>query len=304
MKSKLSSRLTIFGLCFFLLGFLSRYYWFLELFANFRVYFLFYFLLMVFISLWKRDKWMIGLNLLLFLGVGLSLLPYFPIRTGVSNKKGLKFLSANVLSSNTQYDKAIDLIREENPDVVYLMEVTSAWERELKVLEKDYAYSHVVSREDNFGVAIYSKHEFANLKVIGEPITKIPSYIADIKFGDEIYHFIGTHPLPPIGQEYFVMRNQQFERLNSLVKEYSGNLLLMGDLNCSSFSSNFSRLTQGTDLKDSRLGFGLQGTWTTKSSILNFAIDHCLVSKDVEILDRRVGDLLDSDHKPVIILVK
>ncbi len=59
-------------------------------------------------------------------------------------------------------------------------------------------------------------------------------------------------------------------------------------------------------LLDSRRGFGVQRSWPTsmKVSILGtmrIPIDHALVSRDVKVLDRRVGPFIGSDHFPIMV---
>ena len=75
----------------------------------------------------------------------------------------------------------------------------------------------------------------------------------------------------------------------------------MGDLNTTSWSPFFSDLIEESGLRDSRKGFGIQTTWPDGLFLLRIPIDHCLVSKDISVLDRRVGPSIGSDHFPVTV---
>ena len=50
----------------------------------------------------------------------------------------LKLFSANVYQDNCDYDKMLQQIRENDPDVIFLLETNKEWERHMDVLIKDY----------------------------------------------------------------------------------------------------------------------------------------------------------------------
>jgi endonuclease/exonuclease/phosphatase (EEP) superfamily protein YafD len=81
----------------------------------------------------------------------------------------------------------------------------------------------------------------------------------------------------------------------------SPNYILMGDLNMTEFSAHFKDFLQKTQLKDSRQGFGSQTTWKKSGSWLGLAIDHCLVSPNFQVLQRKVGKDVGSDHLPIYV---
>ena len=74
------------------------------------------------------------------------------------------------------------------------------------------------------------------------------------------------------------------------VKETGGSTIVLGDLNCTDGSVFFRDLLATTGLRDSRLGFGRQGSWPT-DQFYRIAIDHVFVSTDIAVSDRRLGPL-------------
>ncbi len=54
-------------------------------------------------------------------------------------------------------------------------------------------------------------------------------------------------------------------------------------------------------LSDSEQGFGPQPSWSTELLIPVVPIDHFLVSKDIEVLNRVLGPNIGSDHLPVYV---
>ena len=77
-----------------------------------------------------------------------------------SGSTALRFISLNVHTANDQFDLVKQLIRDHDPDVVLLMEVNAEWIEALEELHSVYPYQQVEPREDNFGIALYSKRAF------------------------------------------------------------------------------------------------------------------------------------------------
>lgn len=63
----------------------------------------------------------------------------------------------------------------------------------------------------------------------------------------------------------------------------------------------FRRLLARSGLIDTLRGRGYQPTWPGHFVPLWIPLDHCLVSPDLTVLDRRVGPHVGSDHRPVIV---
>jgi endonuclease/exonuclease/phosphatase (EEP) superfamily protein YafD len=52
---------------------------------------------------------------------------------------------------------------------------------------------------------------------------------------------LATHSLPPIGAEYYVLRNDQFDALAGAVNTSKGPLVLIGDLNVTVWSNSYQK---------------------------------------------------------------
>ena len=108
--------------------------------------------------------------------------------------------------------------------------------------------------------------------------------------------------MPPVRSGTAELRNGQFVEIAALTAPLPNPRLLLGDLNATSWSPHFTDLVRDCRLRDARQGFGVQPTWPRFSGIarlLQIPIDHTLVSDDVEVVARRVGPDLGSDHRPV-----
>lgn len=129
-----------------------------------------------------------------------------------------------------------------------------------------------------------------------------PSIVADLNIGSDQFSLVATHPIPPINQHTFENRNKQLSNILNKRSKFSEKLIIAGDFNTSSFSNHFSKLTNG-DLKDSRIGFGLLPTWPANYLMLQTTLDHFLISKNLEVIERSTGKNIGSDHLPISIVI-
>lgn len=280
----------------------ARWHWTLELATHFVLQYAIALLIPFTLAIWLRRKWAAMTCLIALVYLGWQLAPlYWPI--GNSGKHGdpVRFLIANVHTGNQDYQELIDLVEVEHPDVIVLMEVDRSWLEALTPLEVEYSQMVLRPRSDNFGMAVYSKINLEDVQTIILADSEVPTITGRIAVGDGSLAMIATHPLPPISAEYARTRNGHLQELADLVRDTAGPIIVMGDLNTTSWSPQFADLQEKTDLYDSRQGFGVQGTWPLPYSLLSIPLDHALVSRELTVLDRRVGSAIGSDHLPIIV---
>ena len=112
---------------------------------------------------------------------------------------------------------------------------------------------------------------------------------------------VGTHAFAPFTPQALVLRNRHFAQLAAFVREQKQPVVLVGDLNSSSWSRAFQDLLRDAHLIETRLGRGVQATWPAWLPIPQVPIDHALVSRGVRVHARFVGDRVGSDHLPVVL---
>ncbi len=288
-------------------GYLGRLWWRFDLVAHFRLQYLVCLLgAAVGLAALRRFR-LAGVCLLVSVA---NLAAVAPLYLGspaalddvpVEERVRLRALSLNLHEANRNHEAVRALVRDEQPDLLLLMEYTERWFEDLVDLTD--IYPHVIARPQGgpFGIALFSAHPFesADIEFIGEE--PHPTVVARITIGDAPLTVIGTHPRPPLGAEASRLRNEQLADLADRAGQIAPPLLLLGDLNITRFSPYFRRLLAHSSLRDSAVGFGYQPTWPTYAPPLLIPIDHALVSEGVGILDRRVGPHVGSDHYPLII---
>lgn len=282
------------------LGFLGRLFWFFDLFAHFRVQYMQICLVLIGISLWKRrNKRAVALVLLACLNYAFVLPLYFG-KPAPPTEKPMRAMLMNLNASNGNTEQVLNAIRETNPDLLLLEEVTAKWAEELSALNNDYKFRIAKTREDYFGIMLLSKHPLKNEEVVEIGNAGLPSIIADVYLPKGEISIVGTHPVPPIGSVYSKHRNNQLMDLPYVAANQKHPVLLIGDLNVTPFSYWFRRVSE-MGLKNSMKGFGFQPTWPAQLPFLKIPIDHALHSEEIIIHNRMVGDNVGSDHLPVIV---
>lgn len=290
----------IIGCVLFIGTFLGNYFWFFDLISHFRIQALLVFILTLFGFIFLNDKKFIIINTAIVFYILISIIPfYFSNEKRIKPNNNLKLFYTNVLTSNQNFGTLTNLIQQENPDIIGLIEVNKDWESHIHCDLDEYKYIVSLPRDDNFGVLLLSKKEILYSEIKYFCSYEIPTIYACIKSGNDSIHFILTNTIPPTSSYDFIQRNLHLENINKFVKHQS-NSIIVGDFNCSSFSQNYNRILKKSDLKDSRIGFGLQPSWPTWAPIFYVTLDHILVSKNINIIDRKTLSGFGSDHLPIV----
>lgn len=283
-------------------SFLGRLWWFLELSCHFRVQYAAILVPAVAVAALRRQfKAAAVLGVFALANVVVILPLYFGRSEPAATGHPLRVVLLNVHTANRDSAAVLEFLENTQADLIALLEVNGRWMRDLQPLEDDYAFSRTLPREDNFGITLFSlmAPEESAITWIGE--ADVPSIVARFQIGDQPLTVIATHPVPPVNRLYAADRNRQLTAVAKLAAEQKDPVLLLGDLNTTSWSPYFSDLLQQSGLDDSRAGFGVQPTWPSGRALLWIPLDHCLVSPSITVRDRRVGPFVGSDHYPVIV---
>src|SRR5690606_4448734 len=138
-------------------------------------------------------------------------------------------------------------------DIVALMEVDEAWLDKLDVALWMMPFQRAVPRNDNFGIAIFSKAPIRKVHDMSDA-GEVPSIAVDIDVWGHPTTLVVTHPLPPMTLRYHTLRNEQLAAISQMRDQFHDRLILMGDLNTTSWSQAFSNLMREMKLHDSRQG--------------------------------------------------
>lgn len=231
---------------------------------------------------------------------GIDVLPVYESQTRPSYEMRVKLVQLNVHTANRAYQKTLDYIRQAEPDIISFQELDAAWVNAILPLKKEYPYTVICSREDNFGIALFSRYPLQNPKIRSAGVHKIPSIHSTVRLnGDHSIALMATHPLPPV--LHYQARNRQLADVAQWARAQKHQVVVIGDLNITPFSPAFKSLLAQSRLKDSMAGFGSQASWPSILFFAGIPIDHVLISDTVAVLNRETGPYIGSDHLPVSI---
>jgi endonuclease/exonuclease/phosphatase (EEP) superfamily protein YafD len=283
------------------IGELDRIY---ELTSHFRPQYLVTALSLLILFLWYGAKRWAALSLLAFIINAAEVLPiYHPNgRVGLDHTKHeLTLLLSNVLRTNSDYSILIELVDTTQPDLLIVLENDALWVDGLRSLARQYPYQSLMPRDDNFGIALYSRLPFDAVDVIELGGNGLPSIATKIRLSNRELSVLATHLLPPIGERNFSHRNKQLTAIASYMRDISGPRVVIGDLNVSPWSPYFKTLLEDSGLVNARQGHGLLASWPTFLPFMMIPIDHCLVSPDISVIDIDSSARVGSDHLPILV---
>lgn len=283
----------------FLFSYLGSFHFIPDLFAHFKRQYLVVSLLLLLLNVvfFNRALAIVACLAVICLSALELKAAYFYEDIGFSGSANLTIFHANVLSSNKQYPKLYEQIEKYQPTIVGIQEVTSHLSDSLSVSLKNYPYKKVIAREDNFGIALFSKLPLMNIDVVYLTRSGIPTITCEIEVDNNVVQLIYTHPLPPIDTDYFEDRNLQFNALATMVGNAKPTIVF-GDLNVSPWSVNFKDFLHKSELAHSSKG--IFATWPSFSAHLGIPIDHFLHTKRIKVEEVLLTDEIGSDHMPLV----
>ncbi len=287
-------------------GFAGGLWWFFDLFCHFRVQYVLaaVLLALIFMIVW-RPRLAIGAVALSAVNL-VPIVPLFlsPAEAAPHTAHGaLRLLSLNIFGFNRDYDRMLAYVQRELPDVLVLLEVTPDWMPAVRRLSASYPYQRINAGNDTTGIAMMSRVEPRQSETVDLGHHGVPSYLLTFEHGSGKISVLGTHLNWPMSGPASHIRNTQLAALARLVRAHPLPLVVMGDLNTTSFSSHFQRTLREGGLQPCVPGAGLTPTWPAYFPPLLIQIDHCLASAQVQAWNFKVGDYLGSDHYPISVEV-
>jgi endonuclease/exonuclease/phosphatase (EEP) superfamily protein YafD len=292
----------------------------LELLSHFRVQYLVLSLIItgiLFLLLQKRllkNKSLIFISLAIVSLNTIEVLPWFlphAQQASGNTQPQIRIESFNVNVKNEKYQTAIDLVRNDKPDVALFIEINDQWSKNLKAGLKDiFPYSF---RSPGGGLLTFSRIPLQdaggiNLDGVGYNL------VANLEIDGKLIHFIGTHPPAPVRPEKSRQRNLQLLALEKYIQKINKqqkSVIIAGDFNLTPWSPYYRQFIKKTGLHNTRLGFGILPSWPNPTTyikniptwlmpLINIPIDHCFVSKDLRVINTRIQKGGNSDHAAII----
>ena len=135
--------------------------------------------------------------------------------SGAVSQHTIKLLSANVLFENHSAKRLLEIVREESPDIVLLVEYTPEWAAQVGELRAAYPYYLEGPVQSPWGIALFSRFEFDSSKAI--PVGPSNGVQASVRTPDGPLMVIGVHLASPTTPWRAAVRNSQLDSLATRV---------------------------------------------------------------------------------------
>jgi len=217
----------------------------------------------------------------------------------------LKILVVNLQIDNKRTKEAVAMLREQDSDVLLLMELDEAWSEALEPLTIDYPHRCEEVRDEGLGIGLWSKLPLSNAEVRHLVSERRASIFAEIEMKDgRSFNFIGLHPTPPGlqdstpgGRRYSRVRDAELILVAREVGEKPDEAwVVAGDFNDVAWSHTSRLFSRLSGLKDPRVGRGLYNSYHADYPLFRFPIDQTFFSDGFEL--KKLGRLRTpgSDH--------
>ena len=242
--------------------------------------------------------------------LGFLIYPFTPLGKKMIGKvkkqkdaQTLDILVSNVFQDNRDYGRLLKLIKDRNPDIVFLLETDQRWLNGLEKLRTDFPYFIEVPQENTYGLLFYSKLPIKNEQVNYLIDDEVPSIAADIEFGPNTVKIFGLHPTPPVPQEndHSTARDAEILLVGKMAKKEKGPCVVIGDLNDVAWSYTTELFLKTSGLLDPRHGRGRFSTFHAKYPLFRWPLDHYFVSRHFGLISIKVEKNIGSDHFPISI---
>ncbi len=266
----------------------------------------------VYLSFSDPFSWFITIfTLLCLLYHSWWILPYTPVYPKEVEQVGnyhenncIRILNANVLMTNENAGQLLEIIKEQKPHVIVLLETNDWWEKALAVLDKQYNWSLKCPRSNYYGMHLFSQLPLQEESIKYLVESDIPSMHAIVRLpSNERIRLHCVHPAPPSPTENDESseRDAELVILAESVADADIPTIVCGDLNDVAWSSSTRLFRKLSGLLDPRVGRGMYNTFHADYFFLRWPLDYLFHSKEFYLARLETLEHFGSDHFPILV---
>jgi endonuclease/exonuclease/phosphatase (EEP) superfamily protein YafD len=215
---------------------------------------------------------------------------------------GIGLMTTNVLQTNRNADRLLQIIFDADPDVFLAVETDEWWCLRLtEALQSRYPHGIRYPLSNGYGLALYSRLELVEPMVRFVVDEAIPSIRTGVRLrAGTVIDLYGVHPRPPGLQQDATERDVELFLVGREIKERGRPAILLGDLNDVAWSPSTIRFTRAGELLDPRRGRGFYNTYPAWLPGLRYPLDYIFSTFHFDVGAMRVLPSFRSDHLPLI----
>lgn len=261
---------------------------------------------------WKIPSILLLLGLVASIGINSAkILPYLigektvpDALVNATPENSVGILVANVLITNKKATGFLQIVENQNPDMVLVLEVDRWWIDQLEPLKQRYPYAMELPLDNAYGMALYSGFPLKDRNIKFLQHDDVPSFHTKVQLpSGKTFRFRGVHPVPPTRSSKYPdnvgLEEVELARIGEMVAKDSIPSVVAGDFNDVSWSYTSRLFEHEGNLKNVRIGRGLFSTYNAKSSFLRWPLDHFFVTKEFSVMELQRLPKFGSDHFPI-----
>lgn len=211
----------------------------------------------------------------------------------------IRIMSANVLMSNHNSQRLLELVAQHQPDILITLESDDWWEQQLAGLKAHFAHTVFCAKDNRYGMHLFSKVKIIKAQICELIEQDIPSIhvLFERDCGLKMQgHFI--HPAPPSPTEEDTSRPRDSELIivAKALKNCSRPVIVAGDLNDVAWSRTTRLFMQISGLLDPRKGRGFFNTFHASYFFMRWPLDHLFHSTGFKVRNIQRLAKYGSDH--------
>lgn len=216
----------------------------------------------------------------------------------------IKVMACNVLMTNRETQKLIDLILMERPHLLVLLETDTWWQAQMAPVEPLFPYRVPVPQDNLYGMHLYSRLPLRETEVRFLVDEEIPSIHTCMQVSDELIvrlHFVHPTPPSPTENEESTERDVELLMVAKSLAEESGPAIVAGDLNDVGWSPTTRLFRKISGLLDPRVGRGMYSSFHAHHWFARWPLDHFFHSDHFQVVRIERLPSMGSDHFPVLL---
>lgn len=225
--------------------------------------------------------------------------PEIALSPDIKRDEQISLISANVLMENTHHDAVGDMIQQENPDVLFLMETDQAWSDALDpVLDSfDTVLRHPL--DNHYGLIFATNLTAHSVETVFLSDDETPTLLAELEGPTGRFFFVGLHPRPPVPGQDTHERDAQIRRAAQVADRERLPVVAMGDFNDVAWSRTSERFKEYGSFRDPRVGRGMLPSFDAQSWWMRFPIDQLYLTDGLALISFDRLSAGGSDHFPM-----
>lgn len=216
----------------------------------------------------------------------------------------VKLAVMNVLMYNRNGERATEILREADPDIILAVETDQWWLDQFSELKGLYPYGVEVPKDNTYGMILYSKMELVDPKVEYLLSEEVPSIHVKIESSKgKWFRFYAVHPKPPAPghSEKSTDRDAELIIIGKKTRNTNEPIIVAGDLNDVAWSYTTNLFQRFSELLDPRVGRGMFNTFHAKYPFMRWPLDHVFHSDHFQLIEMKRLPYSGSDHFPFFI---